>query len=185
MTNRFAQFDPARPDGVRHGVECVRVATPADADAVARLSADRDGLDFEEIREPVARSLAVEANSDTACVLVAEVDGSVMGYGRARYLTHADGVPEALPEGWYLCGVVVHTDHRRRGLGAALTAARVEHLRDRTNAIHFVTSRKNRVSIAMHEQFGFEQFAEGFDYPKTRLTSEWSLAYRLVPRSNS
>ena len=55
-------------------------------------------------------------------VVVATVEGAVIGWGKTHYWDHDDG--PAL-SGHYLGGVTVLPAWRRRGVGAALTDARL------------------------------------------------------------
>ena len=54
-------------------------------------------------------------------MLVATVAGVPVGYGVA----HRMALP-GLPDGWYLGGVVVTPTHRRQGIAARLTRARLD-----------------------------------------------------------
>lgn len=177
--SRYAKFE-ARPAeaGPVCDVSCVRVAAVDDVDAIVRISAERDGQDADAIREPVRKDLAA-ADGLSARVFVAEVDGAVVAYGRVRALTHGgDALPEALPEGWWLNGVVVRPGYRRRGLGAALTARRLAWVGERAAAIHYVSNVANRVSHALHARFGFEEIVRGFDYPRAGLSGDEGVAFR-------
>ncbi len=182
VVSQYAAYDPdAQRVGARHGTECVRPARPEDAAAIARISAEREGLDEDEIRPRVLGELTADGMGTEHHVFVAEVDRQVVGYGRIRDLTHADhGLPEVLREGWYLTGVVVAPEFRRRSLGAALTRARIEWVRARATEVHFVTNLRNHTSIDLHAAFGFEQIACEFEYPRAGLPLGAGAAFRLT-----
>jgi GNAT superfamily N-acetyltransferase len=44
---------------------------------------------------------------------------------------------------------------RRRGIGEALTAARMAWVADRADRIYYFTARENRVSQELHQRLGF------------------------------
>jgi ribosomal protein S18 acetylase RimI-like enzyme len=60
-------------------------------------------------------------------LVVAEYAREVIGYGRAvRFEPDADAANDIAPPGYYLMGLVVHPDHRRRCVAAALTQVRLD-----------------------------------------------------------
>jgi aminoglycoside 6'-N-acetyltransferase I len=102
----------------------IRPGVTSDLGAVAQLSAALwpDGP-VAEHREHAASILAGSPASTMPLVLiVAEVDGDVVGFIEVGLRSHADGCDERYPvgfiEGWY-----VHPESQRRGIGRALVAA--------------------------------------------------------------
>ena len=177
----YADYLPDRPDGERFGADVVRKARPEDADTIIELTCARHNLEPQVVRPRIENELAGIERGDPSCVFVAQIGHHLVGFGRARQLQHArDGLPLALPEGWYLTGVIVDPTWRRRGLGELLTAARLEWIARRTDAAYYVASRENRASIALHERFGFHEIARGFAYPRADLTADRSVAYELT-----
>ncbi len=62
-----------------------------------------------------------------------------------------------------LGGVVVTPDFRRRGIGSALTRARVEWIWSQSSRVYYFANEHNTASIRMHETLGFRsvgRFAE-------------------------
>lgn len=177
----YADYQPdARASEARLGAECVRVARTEDVDAITRISAERDGHDPDAIRHRIAGEISGMQAGGSWCVFVAEIDDAVVGYGRIRDLTHAEGgLPTPLPEGWYLTGVVIAPAFRRRGLGAALTEARIDWARERTPDVYYVANLRNRPSQDLHAVYGFEEISRAFDYPRAGLKSGEGAAYRL------
>jgi len=103
------------PEGLR-----VRPAAPEDRDAVAALVHACDGGTLEEHRAGFEKEIAA-ARADTL-VLVAEADGRLAGWARARWFSHPPEPPaNVAPEGYYLSGVIVSPAFRRRGAAAELT----------------------------------------------------------------
>jgi GNAT superfamily N-acetyltransferase len=89
-------------------------------------------------------------------MFVAEVDGAVVGYGRAVFAQAPAGDGPFAPTGWCVLGVVVHhPTWRRRGVGQALTAERIRWVAERANQVSYFTHRDNRASRDLHQPFGF------------------------------
>jgi L-amino acid N-acyltransferase YncA len=88
-------------------------------------------------------------------VLVAEVDGSVIGFA-----TYGPWRPKTGYRFTVENSVYVHPDHRGRGAATSLLSALIEHARDReVHAIVAGIEATNAGSIALHEKFGFRQVA--------------------------
>ena len=159
----FEEFDEAsrglRPSKAAPDVT-IRLARASDADAVGRISADRESRDPAEEIAAVERELRDDSIGRSRVLLVAEMDGSIVGFGKAHYRKGEMALPEGgLPEGWYLSGIVVDSRFRRMGVGARLTAARMRWIAERGSAAYYFANAKNRVSIALHEGFGFVEIA--------------------------
>ena len=84
--------------------------------------------------------------------LVAELDGSVVGYIRLNAPTH-------LPENAHVIqvqGLAVHPSARRRGIGAMLLTAAMQRLRERgTRKLTLRVLSTNTAAIALYERLGF------------------------------
>lgn len=161
----FAEFDDSAGVGDTQrlpGEFKVRPAELGDTDAVGRISAEREGGTPREHAEGCRRELEYARTQGKAMVFVAELDGQVVGFGRVLYreeeATMSGG---GLPEGWYLAGVVIDPRFRRRGVGTGLTAVRMRWIAERGSAVYYFANARNRVSIALHEGFGFVEIARG------------------------
>jgi aminoglycoside 6'-N-acetyltransferase I len=93
-------------------------------------------------------------------VLIAAIQDEIVGVAK----THFHGEPDGeAPAGHYLGGVVVSSNSRRRGIGSALTRARVEWIWSRSSSVYYFANEHNTASIRMHEVLGFQfvsRFAE-------------------------
>lgn len=85
-------------------------------------------------------------------VVIAEVNGELVGAAKTHFHEQGDG---AVPAGHYLGGVMVAPAHRRRGVGSALTRARLEWMWSRTDRAYYFANEHNTASIQLHEAFGF------------------------------
>jgi aminoglycoside 6'-N-acetyltransferase I len=89
-------------------------------------------------------------------ILVAVTQGEVVGVAK----THLHPNPEgSSPAGHYLGGVVVAPGFRRRGVGLALTRARLEWIWSRASVAYYFTNEHNTASIRMHEPLNFRPVA--------------------------
>ncbi|UYM07516.1 GNAT family N-acetyltransferase [Solicola gregarius] len=167
----FAAYDP-RP---RHAVwpGSVRLARPSDIETVAALSVTRDGGERAERAERLRRHI----DAETSALHVGTIDDGVVGFGLIRELTFDEGSP---PDGLYLGGVVIAEAWRRQGLAYALTAARLEWARERSDVVWYFANARNRASIALHDRFGFEEHTRDVRVPGVTFTGGEGVLFRLT-----
>jgi ribosomal protein S18 acetylase RimI-like enzyme len=98
--------------------------------------------------------------------VVAEDSGVIVGYARLlRFDAEPDAPANAAPDGYYLSGLIVPVEHRRRGIGTQLTVARLRWLEGRADEAFFYTMHDNVASQRMHEHLGFERVTDDFWFP--------------------
>jgi ribosomal protein S18 acetylase RimI-like enzyme len=98
-------------------------------------------------------------------LLVADLSGEVVGYGRARLFHPPPDAPaDTAPAGYYLAGVFVHPDWRRLGIGAALIEARLRWIAERADEAWFFANARNIASIESHRRLGFEEITRHFSF---------------------
>jgi L-amino acid N-acyltransferase YncA len=131
-------------DPATDGAACAAVYAPFVADSV--ISFEYEAPSEEELSRRIARL------SETHAFLVAEDDGSVVGfaYGSAHR--------ERAAYRWATeVSVYVAASHHRRGLGRALYRALFERLAARGFRIALAgIALPNEASVALHEALGFE-----------------------------
>lgn len=173
----FARYSRSRPDAtpLREIGLHTRIASSVDARAAASLAALREG-GAAWAHEQVMISFVDRADR---ALHVAEYEGTVIGFGKCSMGGWSGGAASEMPDGWYLTGLVVHPDHRRRGVGLDLTRARVAWLFERTERIHYFASALNAASIALHERVGFREVARGIAVPGVSFTGGVGALYRL------
>lgn len=144
----------------------VRPAEERDAVAIAELSARREGIEVDRVLPVALRETRGEFPRSQHRLLVATTADEVIGFGRSKWLAWpADSPARAVPEGWYLSGVIVAPEWRRRGVGSALTRARLSELFLDAREVFYVASTLNRVSLELHARLGFVELTRDFELP--------------------
>jgi ribosomal protein S18 acetylase RimI-like enzyme len=180
LASRWTAYEPGGPSGNRPAGLEIRHAKPDDCSAIAAMEASRDGA----ASEPARRRCMEQAADPETILLVAFVDGHVVGFARAGRLRPAtDAAQEAsvggLTDGWYLIGLVVVDAWRRRGIGRALTEARLDWIAERADAAYYFVNARNRASIDLHRELGFVEISRRFSAPGVTFEGGRGLLYRL------
>jgi RimJ/RimL family protein N-acetyltransferase len=110
---------------------------------------------------------------------VAEVDQTVVGYGRAVRIDDTGREGRPAPNGWYLLGVVVGRSWRRQGFGAALTRSRLRWVAERADRCWCAIHAANRASIDLHTGLGFVEVARDRSLPGVPNTDCSQILFRL------
>jgi ribosomal protein S18 acetylase RimI-like enzyme len=159
VPSRFATFDACHRR--RDADLSVRLAGEDDLAVLAQLAEAHSGA-----TGGWAERLGADLAGGGRALFVAEVDHAVAGYGRLRWFSPPSGSPAATaPAGWYLGGLVVATERRCRGVGAALTGARVAWVAERADEVWYYANARNAVSLALHAAAGFEEVTRDFVVP--------------------
>ena len=132
---------------------------------MADLWCRRHPQDPEKARERALK--VITGAGPDELTLVADDGGVLVAYGRAfRWTRPSDALPEVCPSGWYLLGVSVREDRKRRGIGRALTRLRIEWLSERgAGTIYYFADFDNEASVRLHEEFGFRPVRRGVTFP--------------------
>lgn len=179
LASRWAAYRPAAPAGEPPVGLAVRPAERLDCASVAAIEASRDGSDIEGARDRCEAQLA----DPDPLLLVATVRGRVVGFARAGCLRRPVGATaDAVPDGWYLLGVVVIDAWRRRGIGRALTRARLAWIADRADVAFYFANARNRASIDLHAELGFVELSRRFSAPGIAFEGGRGILCRLALR---
>lgn len=147
----------------------IEAAQAFDVPACAELACSYSGGQVHERAAALAHCLT-EASK---CLFVARLDGTVVGYGKADYFVPPPGASSTIaPEGYYLGGVVVVDAMRRRGVGEAITRARMKWAFERAPELWYFANARNRVSLEMHAKLGFVEVTRDFEYPGATFVGE-------------
>ena len=157
----------------------VRLATLEDAWGIAAVVQAREGGDLEEMRAHAGRELAAIEGGAEDALWGAEREGEVVAFARACHKRPTKERPLGdMPEAWILGGVIVDPPHRRLGIAHELVRARLEWLAERTNECFYAASVQNRVTIELHEQFGFEEIKRDIEHPGVGFTGGVGALFR-------
>lgn len=179
MSYYVTEFDPDAHGTPLQEVE-VRLAGPGDLPACGALLAQREGGDPAVWALRLERSLGADHP-----LFVAVHDGRVLGYGRVARLTPTASGGRNAADGWYLSGVVIDRDHRRRGLARSLTRARCAWVWERADSVYYVVNALHEASRRLHGEFGFQEVTRDFDLPGVYFTEGHGILCRADARTSS
>ena len=138
------------------------MGAPPDLDAVAEMVISRAG----GVHERRVQQLTADLTDPDRGLWVADYGGEVVGYGRVqRFQADPDAPPLTAPDGFYLIGLGVAERLRRRGMGRAITQARLEWIASRAPEAWYFTNARNETSLRLHAQLGFRPVTEDFVFP--------------------
>lgn len=162
------------PTGSRRGPPGdlrVRRAHAADAEEIAAIAAERHAVRPVEMLPWANRQLGMARDDpDARALMVAETAARVVAYGVATWFAAEPGSPaNAAPDGFYLIGLVVDPAHRRCGIGRRLTEARLRWVAARADEAYYFANLANRVTVHLHDAFGFALVARDFWFPGAAL----------------
>jgi ribosomal protein S18 acetylase RimI-like enzyme len=175
----FADYRPETPDRKKtpDGL-VIRRARVADLPAMAKIAARREGGTAATHARSLERFRLVSRRG-RGLLLCTRVGPRVLGYAKVSRFTPGPGAPpNAAPPGWYLAGVLVDPEFRRRGVATALTRARLRWVAERAREVYYFANATNRVSIALHERFGFVEVTRDFWFPEVAFEGGAGILFR-------
>jgi N-acetylglutamate synthase-like GNAT family acetyltransferase len=134
----------------------IRDARPEDAQALARLI---EQLGYPTSSDAVVRRVNLLASSEADRLVVAELDGRVVGLASVHISFSVEyDAPSAK-----LSAIVVDSDCRRHGIGEALVAEIEAEARARGCCLVFLTTAERRGDAhAFYRRIGFEETGRRF-----------------------
>ena len=127
------------------------------------------------------QALRRDLESAVHLLVVAEAEGGIVGYGRARLFEQGPDAPsDSAPSGYYLTGVFVVPEQRGNGIGTGLTRMRLDWIRQRAAEAWFFANARNTASIALHRELGFEEVSRRFSFPGLTFDGGEGILFRLV-----
>jgi ribosomal protein S18 acetylase RimI-like enzyme len=161
----------------------IRPASMSDVTEVSEVEAAREGGDAADRASTIASAITSCSTSRQGLNLVAQHENRLVGFARARYFDPpADAPQNVAPRGWYLSGVIVVPGFRRRGVGGNLTRARLDWIGQRDDWAYYFANAQNRVSIRLHERFGFAEVTRDFSVPGVSFEGGNRILLRLRVR---
>ncbi len=103
-------------------------------------------------------------------IYIAKINQNVVGFCRIRLFEKYE-FPEAKDEllGWYLMGIIICENHRRKGIGTRLSEMAMKDIK-KENDIFVLINKENNSSIEMHKNLGFEIIAKGDQFFKVSFS---------------
>jgi ribosomal protein S18 acetylase RimI-like enzyme len=125
------------------------------------------------------RELGGDLEMSDQRLVVANADGAIIGYGRARLFVPASDAPaDTAPRGYYLTGMYVSPDHRRLGAGTALIRSRLAWIAERDPDAWYFANAQNAGSIELHRRFGFQEVSRAFSFPGVTFDGGEGILFR-------
>lgn len=183
MSARFAPFD-ARPSASARLDVRIDALSEASLDDVARLYAARESVALDRARAFWQRAWDRREEPGGKTTFVAVAGGSIVAYASVRYIVPSGAPPDArvaCPAGWYLAGLVVDEQLRRRGIASQLVRHRLAWLAEHgATECFYVANEHNRATIALHERFAFTQIARDVWLPSVTFEGGAGLLFRAA-----
>jgi aminoglycoside 6'-N-acetyltransferase I len=132
----------------------IRIATPADLDAVLDVQRRADRSRSDAFRDHTAEAI----EDPSLLFIIATVDGEPVGWAMTSHFAAEDG---DAPAGHYLMGITVVPEVRRRGIATRLVRTRLDWIHRRADAAYFFTNARNAASIELHRRLGFRELVRG------------------------
>lgn len=174
MSSPFVRYQPEA-----HGVPVavtIRELAAGDIEACAAIAVERNGGHLD------AWSAALRGGLDSPDHggFVAVVAGEVVGYATVGWLSPVANGGRNAPDGWYLTGLTVADRLRRRGVGRALTVARLDWLTGLATEVWYFAAAANLASLDLHRGLGFEDVTTDFEIAGVGFTGGLGVLSRLA-----
>jgi GNAT superfamily N-acetyltransferase len=156
-------------------VPTIRIASASDAEAIAQLTAQ---LGYDVTAESVADRLSRILLRDDQQFLVANVDGRPVAWLHAAIWEFVEAEAFAV-----IGGLVVHGDHRRKGIGSRLMSHAEDWARSRGCSVVRLWSSSTRIAAhQFYERLGYRNIKTQYSFLKSLDATASDDARRFVPR---
>jgi ribosomal protein S18 acetylase RimI-like enzyme len=178
----FEEYRPRIHDGERSPAPSdlvIRPASPADVEGLAELQAAREGGRVPEHASQLGASMDANTATGQGIILVAAIAGSVVGLGKVTHFTPPPVAPRNVaPKGWYLSGLIVAAEYRRRGIGRRMIRSRLDWIARYERWAYYFANVRNLVSMDLHREFGFVELTRDFVYPGVTFEGGEGIIFR-------
>ena len=155
----------------------IRFAVPTDASDIGKIEVKVYGEypdPFDQVIEKINKAIkAQESNEILQKTWVAIKNRKIIGFSKIGFRKNIVNDFPDLVKGWYLTGVTIHTNWRRKGIAGLLVQTRMDWLKDKTNEVYYWSNKKNRVSEALHKKFGFKEIKSSIYTPMGYSNKRW------------
>ncbi|MFT4542623.1 MAG: GNAT superfamily N-acetyltransferase [Planctomycetota bacterium] len=173
----FADYTPNGHGAPLPDLDISRAET-RDLEGIIQMTAQRQSVAPEEIAARLEREIALD--DPKHLLLAARVPTATIAFARINYAERpAECAPNHQPAGFYLGGVIVDENFRRRGVGKRLTEARLDWLMPRAREVFYIAGDNNHASIDMHAALGFEELTRDFFAPRVTFQSGGGILFRM------
>jgi ribosomal protein S18 acetylase RimI-like enzyme len=156
----------------------IRAALPTDVTGLAAIEAAREGGEVAEYASRLAKLIAHAATGE-GLVLAAQHSRRLVGLAKVTHFAPTDdSATNVAPTGWYLSGMIVAQDYRRRGVGRRLTQARLSWIAERDCSAYYFANAQNGATIDLHRQFGFVELTRDFTFPGVHFDGGVGILFR-------
>ena len=175
--NHFAEFLPHFHGKYDKNIK-VRLAIPTDANDIGRIEVKVYGeypenykLVIKKIKEAITTQGSIESLRKT---WVAVKNKKILGFAKVGYInTIINNFPDFI-KGWYLTGVTIHPDWRRKGVGQFFVKTRLNWLKEKTDEVYYWSNKDNKASEALHKIFGFKVIKTSIYTPMGYTNKSWN-----------
>ncbi len=162
----------------------VRLAQENDLERIAKITQDFEPQTLERYKESFKSQIEQNSNPESSIfIFVAIIDNIVVGHGKLFYYSkEKHDVEFKSPEGWYLNGVIVAPEFRRKGVAKALLSFRESFILEKKgNEVFSIVSVENIPSISYHTSLGFKEQERAPGYLSVKLKcGEGILFYKVL-----
>ncbi|PFG18861.1 GNAT family N-acetyltransferase [Serinibacter salmoneus] len=154
----YAEYRPATTRPARTLDVDVRAADVDDVTAIVEVERAARGMAPAGFLEALRALMGRHGTILLVAVLtdLGAAGEGVIGWASARFRE-----PEDAPNGWYVGGLAVLPDVRRRGVARLLLATLDEHRPGNAGLLRSIVNARNLASLALHRSCGFREIERG------------------------
>ena len=149
----------------------INEADESHIDDILEITLQRESGDIEKFRA----ELNTYFKNQKSKIYVAIANNKVVGFAKSKFYSGKSYTYE----GWYLSGIIVKSEYRGAGIGRALTNERIRNLKPVADKIYYFANSNNKVSIKLHDSFGFQKVAQSFSFPGVKFSNGRGCLYEL------
>ncbi len=181
----FQRAAQERPTMLPSSEEAIfQVAQLDSAEAITRIVCSPSHPDW--VQQLDATRRWISPPDEKRLLLTAWVKSECAGFAKVGWFQPPSEAPEhCAPAGFYLVGLEIRPEYRRRRLGHMLTQLRLRWIAERRHEVFYFADAENLASIALHQAFGFHQSTRHFWFPQAKTDPDHQILFHaLLPRSH-